>query len=292
MSELVEIRHHIKAVEDTRKITRAMYLISSAKVKRATKLHDQNALSFERVRSEIRLILDSIHSPLRNPFFGWQGDKTAYLVIAGDKGLCGGYNHEVFKLADRVMAETPPELRSLFTIGHMAAEYFQWKGMNPDVHYLHAIQEPTLRHARSITSELCWLFSEKILDNVIVVFTQLNADGTMKPTAKRLLPIFKEDFSDAAPLEPTAGALTYHPSRDEALDMMVTHYLIGWTFSAIAQSHASEHFARMTAMYSATHNADDMLQKLNIQRSHARQQAITEEIIEIVSGAAGLMGGA
>ncbi|GHU67453.1 ATP synthase gamma chain [Clostridia bacterium] len=287
MGALQEIRHHRKVVEDTRKITRAMYLIASAKMKRAMRMHDQNEQSFERTRSDIRFILESMFTPTSNPFFRPHGENTAYLVIAGDKGLCGGYNHEVLKLAEATIEQTPPDKRSLFTIGHMAADYFTRKGQHPDVHYMHVIQDPTLRNAREITTELCYLFTQKALDNVYVVYTQLRNGSVLKPMAHRLLPIFHEDFMDAAPIGRPVHGLTYYPSRFEALDMMVKHYLIGWVYSALVQAFASEHFARMTAMYSATHNADEMLSRLNIQWGHARQAAITQELTEIIAGAEG-----
>ncbi|MDR1598744.1 MAG: ATP synthase F1 subunit gamma [Oscillospiraceae bacterium] len=285
MSALQEIRHHRKVVEDTRKITRAMYLIASAKMKRAMRMHDQNELSFERTRSNIRFILESMHTPTSNPFFRPHGENTVYLVIAGDKGLCGGYNHEALRLAESTMDRTAPDKRSLFTIGHMAAEYFIRKGQHPDAHYQHVIQDPTLRSAREITNELCFMFSRKMLDNVYVVYTQLRGGASLEPSARRLLPVFREDFMDAAPIETPVHGLAYHPSRYEALDMMVKHYLIGWVYSALVQAFASEHFARMSAMYAATRNADEMLSRLNIQWGHARQAAITLELEEIVAGA-------
>jgi F-type H+-transporting ATPase subunit gamma len=284
---LQDIRHHRKVVEDTRKITRAMYLIASAKMKRAMRMHDQNERSFERTRSNIRFILESIHTPTSNPFFRPHGERTAYLVIAGDKGLCGGYNHEALRLAESTIEQTPPDKRSLFTIGHMAADHFIRKGQHPDVQYSHVIQDPTLRNAREITTELCYLFSEDALDNVYVVYTQLRNGSILTPTARRLLPVFHEDFMDAAPIETPVHGLMYHPSRFEALDMMVKHYLIGWVYSALVQAFAAEHFARMTAMYAATRNADEMLTRLNIQWGHARQAAITQELTEIVAGAEG-----
>ncbi|MDR0397320.1 MAG: ATP synthase F1 subunit gamma [Oscillospiraceae bacterium] len=287
MGALQEIRHHRRAVEDTRKITRAMYLIASAKMKRATRMHDQNEISFERTRSNIRFILESMFTPTSNPFFRPHGENTAYLVIAGDKGLCGGYNHDALRLAESEMERTPPDKRSLFTIGHMAAEYFIRKGQHPDVHYQHVIQDPTLRNAREITNELCYMFSRNMLDNVYVVYTQLRNGSILAPTARRLLPVLREDFMDAAPIETPVHGLEYYPSRFEALDMMVKHYLIGWVYSALVQAFASEHFARMTAMYAATHNADEMLSRLNVQWGRARQAAITQEIIEIMAGTGG-----
>lgn len=284
MSALSEIRHHIRVVEDTRKITRAMYLISSAKMKRAMRQHEQNALSFERIRSEMKFILESIHTPTRNPYFRQHRDKTAYLVIAGDKGLCGGYNHEILRVAEEAMSGVKPENRMLFTIGHTASEYFEKRGQHPDVHYLHVIQDPTLRNARAITTELCWMFRSRMLDNVFVVYTQLDAQGTTHPTVRRLLPILKEDFSDAVESDAPVHALTYHPSRFDALDTMVTHYLIGWIYSALVQAIAAEQHSRMTAMFSATRNADEILARLNITWGRARQQAITQELTEIVAG--------
>ncbi|MDR2505656.1 MAG: ATP synthase F1 subunit gamma [Oscillospiraceae bacterium] len=284
MSTLSEIRGHIRAVDDTRKITRAMYLISSAKMKRARDAHDQNAISYEKIRSQIKFVLGSIHTPTRNPFFRPHGDKTAYVIIAGEKGLCGGYNHEILRLADEVISPLPEVNRSIITIGHMASEHFVKRGLHPDVHYLHAIQSPTLRHARQIATELSWMFTEKILDNVVIVYTKLFSDGTMKPSCRRLLPILKEDFEDADDTDESVAIMSYTPTRYEALSMLVTQYLIGSIYSALVQAHASEHHARMTAMQSATHNADEMLTKLRIQWGHARQAAITQEITEIVAG--------
>jgi len=285
MSGQATIRHHMRVVEDTQKITRAMLLIASAKMKRAMRMHDQNEVSFGKIRSEIRFILENIHTPTSNPYFRPHGARTAFLVIAGDKGLCGGYNHEVLRLAEREVAKVPDSQRSVVTIGHMAAEFFRARGMHPDMHYMHIIQDPSLRNARSVTTEMCYLFTEAVIDNLVVIYTELRKGSVLQPVVRRLLPVLREDFTDAPPVdEPTSG-LKYHPSRFEALDAMVPHYLVGWVYSALAQAYASEQFARMTAMQAATHNAQEMLAKLQVQWSRARQAAITQELTEIISGA-------
>lgn len=284
MSSIAEIRHHIKVVRDTGKITKAMYLISSAKMKKAMRMHDQNLIYFTRVRSDIRFIMDNVEQNIRNPYYRQHGKKTGYVVIAGDKGLCGGYNSEVLKLARRTIQDGVHEQRCLFTIGHMASEYFMRLNMSPDVNFLHVIQDPSLHNARQITSSLCKLFRDKELDEVYVIYTMLEKVGQLKPTVLRLLPVLREDFDDAPLLHAPTSSLKFHPSAAEVLDAMVPHYLVGLTYSALVQSYASEHSARMSAMDAATRNADEMLGRLSLQFNHARQAIITQEISEIISG--------
>ncbi len=284
MSSIAEVRHHINVVRDINKITRAMYLISSAKMKKAMRMHDQNLIYFTRVRSDIRFIMENVKSSLANSFFREHGKKTGYVVIAGDKGLCGGYNSEVLKLAKRTIQDGVHDQRRLFTIGHMASEYFSRLGMNPDVNFLHVIQDPSLENARQITSSLCKLYRDKELDEVYVIYTVLEKVGQLKPTVLRLLPVLNEDFMDAPILHAPTSPLTFLPSASEVLEAMVPHYLVGLVYSALAQSYASEHSARMTAMEAATRNADEMLGRLSLELNHARQAVITQEISEIISG--------
>jgi F-type H+-transporting ATPase subunit gamma len=284
MSSIAEIRHHIKVVRDTSKITRAMYLISSAKMKKAMRMHDQNQLYFTRVRSDIRFIMDNIGESIRNPYYRQHGKKTGYVVIAGDKGLCGGYNSEVLKLARRTIQDGVHEERYIFTIGHIASEFFMRLNMSPDVNFLHVIQDPSLHNARQITSTLCKLFRDKELDEVYIIYTVLEKMGQLKPRVLRLLPVLKEDFGDAPILHAPTSPLMFHPSAEEVLDTMVPHYLVGLVYSALVQSYASEHSARMSAMDAATRNADEMLGRLNLEFNHARQAIITQEISEIISG--------
>ncbi|MEG0766834.1 MAG: FoF1 ATP synthase subunit gamma, partial [Clostridia bacterium] len=239
MSTIAEIRHHIHVVEDTRKITRAMFLISSAKMTKAMRMHDQNASYFQRVRSDIRFMMENTDGGLNNPYCRQHpGKQVAFLVIAGDKGLCGGYNSEVLKLALRVIEAGDYKQRSLFTIGHEAADFFYRRNMNPDINYLHIIQDPSLFHARRLTSELCRLFRQKYLDEIYVVYTVMEGIGKLKPTVLRLLPVIPEDFHDAQILHAPTASLAYHPSASEVLEAMVPHYLVGLVYSALVQSYA------------------------------------------------------
>lgn len=284
MSSIAEVRHHIGVVQDTSKITNAMYLISSAKMKKAMRMHDQNLVYLKQVRANIRFIMENTDIEVQNPYYRRHGNKAGYLVIAGDKGLCGSYNSEVLKLARRTMVESGQEQASLLTIGHMASDFFTRLGLTPDVSFLHIIQDPTLDNARALTHLLCDLFRSKELDEVYVVYTMMEKVGQLKPTVMRMLPILEEDFKDAEVLYPPTSGLQFHPSAPEALDAMVPHYLVGLVYSALVQSYASEHNARMTAMDAATRNANEMLGKLKLELNHARQAVITQEITEIIAG--------
>lgn len=285
MSNIQEIRHHISVVKDTSKITNAMYLISSAKMKKAIRMHEQNLAYFQKVRSLIKFILENSEEDVVNPYFERHpGGRAAYLVIAADKGLCGSYNQEILKLAEKTMRDGGHKSTSLFTIGYVASEYFARIGMNPDVHYLHVIQDPNLDSARAITYELCDLFRKKMFDEVYVVYTQLEK-GILQPVVMRLLPILDTDFAGVQTLHKSTGNLVYHPSPSVALEEIAPHYLVGLVYSTLVQAYAAEQRARMTAMESATDNAKEMLSDLQINLNHARQSLITQELTEIISGA-------
>jgi len=286
MNSVSEIRHHIKVIEDTSKITRAMHLIASAKMKRAMYLHDQNLAFFNQVRAGIRFVMDTASGPINNRFFRDHGRKAAYLVIAADKGLCGGYNQQVLKMALDVIENSGHQNVKLFTVGHIATDFFIRHGLSPDVHYQHVIQKPTLRHARRITAEMIELFLSKEVDEVYVVYTMLDR-GALKPTVMRLLPLLPEDFADTEPIHAKVSGFDFIPSSAEVGEAMAHDYLMGLVYSALAQSYASENRARMTAMDNATRNASEMLEKLRLQLNHVRQDAITQEITEIMAGTAG-----
>lgn len=284
MSSGAEIRHHIKAVQDTAKITRAMHLISSAKMKKAMRAHDQTMHYFSLVRSNMRFILDNFECENKSSFYRTHGARAAYLVIAGDKGMCGGYNSDVLKLALREVLDMTHQNTRLITFGHMATHFFERQGIRVDASYLTAVQNPTLDGARELAAELCRRFKNKEFDEVFIIYTQLLRGGVTKPTLLHPLPITKDTVADVDPMHAPAAGLELVPSAGEVLDSMVQHYIAGVLYSALVQSFASENRARMDAMDNATRNADEMLGKLRLQLNHVRQAAITQEINEIIGG--------
>lgn len=284
MSSIAEIRHHIKTIDDTAKITRAMHLIASGKMKKAMRAHEQTMRYYSLVRSNMRFILDNSPEGFKSGFYRDFGDRACYLVIAGDKGMCGGYNQDVLKLALRTVKESTHVNARLVTFGHMATNFMQRQGIRVDESYLTAVQNPTIDIARELGAKLCRRYRKMEFDEVFIIFTQLLKGGVTKPTIVRVLPITRQTVEDAEPMHAPTGGLDFAPSQAEALDAMAQHYVSGVLYSALVQSFASENRARMTAMESATRNADDMHRKLMLSLNHARQAAITQEINEIIGG--------
>lgn len=284
MSSIAEIRHHIKAINETGKITKAMHLIASAKMKKAIQAHDQTMRYYSLVRANMRFIIDNAPEDFRSEFYRENGARACYLVIAGDKGMCGGYNHDVLKLALREVLDTTHLNTRLITFGHMATDFFRRKGIPVDASYLTAVQNPTLDAARELAAELCRRYKKDEFDEVFIVFTQMLKGGVTQPTLLHLLPITRQTVSDTQPMHTPLSGLQFWPDASGVLDSMAQHYVVGVIYSCLVQSFASENRARMTAMEAATRNAEDMLKKLQTQLNHARQSEITQEINEIIGG--------
>jgi len=284
MSSIAEIQHHIKTIADTAKITRAMYLISSGKMKKAMRSHDQTMQYYHRVRSNMRFILDNSPEGFKSVFYRDHGQRAAYLVIAGDKGMCGGYNQDVLKRGLRIVLDNEHTTIRVITFGHMATQYLRRHGAQIDAAYLTAVQNPTLDTAREVAAGLCDQYRNHQFDEVFIVFTQMLKGGATKPTILHLLPITREAALGAPAMHTPTADLAFEPSATQALDSMAQHYVTGMLYSALVQSFASENRARMIAMESATRNADEMLGKLRLQLNHARQAAITQEINEMIGG--------
>ncbi|MBE5761701.1 MAG: ATP synthase F1 subunit gamma [Clostridiales bacterium] len=292
MSSISEIRHHIKVVSDTAKITRAMHLISSAKMRRAMALYEQNRSYTDTVREGIAYILENGGKNLDNDsrFIRPPKDeiehRDAFAVFAGDKGLCGGYNSEVLKLASRSIQTHRKGKRPLiYAVGHMTGEHFYHFDGDINDEFIHIIHDPNLHNAAALAQELCDRFIDGEIDTVYVVFTRMRKIGIMEPVCIRALPLERKFFHIAqGRVLNNAEAPVFHPSPADLLDSMIPDYVTGLIYSALVQSYASEHYSRMTSMDAAQRNADEMLANLGVTLNRARQSAITQEITEIIAG--------
>ncbi|MBQ1503781.1 MAG: ATP synthase F1 subunit gamma [Oscillospiraceae bacterium] len=286
MSSVAEIRHHIKAVSETAKITTAMHLIASAKMKHAMALHDSNNFYLSRIIGGIRYIIDNTDYYTLSPYVRDASEcrTAAFVVIAGDKGLCGAFNNDVIRLAHRIIEEHPDESPLVYAIGHMAAEHFSHIG-SPNLDYVHIIHEPNLQNARELGAELQSKYLSHEIDEIHIIYTDNVRLGYMVPTARHLLPLNPDDFAntDYGWVKNEIG-FSFYPSEAAVFDTLVPSYLIGVIYSAMVESFISEQFSRMTAMESSMKNAGDMLSRLDLELNHARQDVITQEITEIISG--------
>ncbi|MDR1464998.1 MAG: ATP synthase F1 subunit gamma [Oscillospiraceae bacterium] len=282
MQKANEIRHHINAVAETRKITNAMQLVASARIKRVIHKMEYNQTFLTQVQSVMKDMLLSPHLQSHPYLEKRPHPRRTYLVITGDKGMAGGYNLSVLQLAQSELARNKNSEITLITVGMMGDEFFRIRGRTPDVRYGGVTQDPSLHNARKITRDILERFDGGRTDQVFVIYTPFRGGMAGTPICHRILPLRLSDFVDIDTAEP-AHAILYHPSEDEVFDALVPQFLVGYIFGALTHSYASEHSARMMAMQSATRNADEMLDKLRMQYNLARQAAVTQEIAEISS---------
>jgi len=294
MANMHEIKLRIKSIKETRQITKAMKLISAAKLKKARQQLEHTLPYFDKVKITMADIL--MHSAdMNNVFFekraGKKDRKKGYIILTGDKGLAGGYNHNIIKLAESQLKENPEAV--LLVAGHMGRGHFARKNFNVFFNFDYPVQNPTVFRAREIAEMVLELFKREELDEVYIVYTMMHSTINLEPQVMKLLPLdidnLKQELNIPEGLQTnTEQDLVYEPSPAAVFDVLVPKYIKGIIYGTLVEAFASEQSARMAAMDNATANADEMLYKLNLFYNRARQAAITQEISEIVGGAAAL----
>lgn len=290
MANAREIQSRIKSVQDTMKITNAMYMISSSKMKKAKKILEDTEPYFYNMQGAIARILRHVPD-IQHPFFSvrhlvpTRERKTGIIVVTGDKGMAGAYNHNITKLTDEFMEKTPGYHR-LYVLGMTGRQYYKKKNADVDGSFRYTVQKPTMHRARLISEEIVRAFLERELDEVHIVYTQMQNAAVMEAVDMQLLPLKKTSFSPfQIPVQAPQEEIEMYPSADVVLDTMIPNYLTGVIYGCLVEAYASENNARMTAMQASTDSAKKMLQELSIQYNRARQAAITQEITEVISGA-------
>ncbi|ROR30681.1 F-type H+-transporting ATPase subunit gamma [Mobilisporobacter senegalensis] len=288
MANIREIHSRMKSIKDIMKITNAMYLISSSKLKKARKSLLATQPYFEGLQSTIHDIL--IRTPhMHQVFFERREEikpgfrKEGYIVITADKGLAGAYNHNVIKRAEEEMQKSKKNF--LFVIGQVGRQYFLRKGVEIECEFLYTAQNPTLYRAQLISETIIEMFEKGELDDVYVIFNKMITPMKSEVQFRRILPLERRKFDRRK--EGYQHAI-FEPSPEEVMNKLVPNYLKGYIFGVLVEAFSSEQNARMTAMEAATSSAKDMLRELDLQYNRARQASITQEITEIVSGAKSL----
>lgn len=288
MANMREIRSRMKSIKDIMKITNAMYLISSSKLKKARKSLLATEPYFEKLQSTIYNIL--IRTPHMSQVFFERREhikpedrKTGYIVVTADKGLAGAYNHNVIKKAEEEMAKSKNNF--LFVVGQVGRQYFIRKGVQVDCEFLYTAQNPTLSRAQSISETIIDLFQKSELDDVYIIYNKMVTPMKAEVQFAKILPLERKKFERRK-----AGYqhAIFEPTPEEVMNHLVPNYLKGYIFGVLVEAFSSEQNARMTAMEAATKSAKDMLRSLDLQYNRARQASITQEITEIVSGAKSL----
>ena len=277
-----EIRHHISAIEQTKKITGAMEMVSSNRMNQVMGHIEHNRRYFSGIRRTMKELLITSQDIFHPYLVERPRQHTTFMVISGDKGLCGAHNSAVLNYSLKRINDSPGA--SLIILGNTAEDFFHSRGMTPDITLLGIVQDPTLEKAREVAEVLTYMYEQELTDNVRVIFTSFYGASKGCPVEFRLFPVLLHDYADVMDAE-RLGEILYHPSAQTVLDILVPQYVIGLVFGVMVQAYASEHFARMNAMHSATTNAQEILSWLRTQYNLARQSAITNEIAEITGAA-------
>ncbi len=283
MENISELKQHLHAVEQTRQISNAMYLLATSRMKKSMQNIEYNLTYMRRLRATIKDIVSKTkHNMLSDPFIELtEGGKALFFVITSDKGLCGGYNSAVFNLAMEKMREYSSPV--VYSLGLKGTEMFVSHGITPDDNWYGASQKPSLYAARSLAEQIVELYDDCSVSEVYVVYTEYVNSALQRPVCKRILPLLRRDFGDVEYENKYSAEVLYEPDIQTVFDQMVPQYIIGVIYDIMMQSAASENAARMTAMQNATKNADKMIAELTGQINAARQLAITNEITEIAA---------
>lgn len=289
MANTQEILSRKKSIQDTMKITNAMYMISSTKLRKTKKNLEETEPYFYTLQNMIGRIMR--HLPdIKNPYFDKRTEKSGpervkgIIVVTADKGLAGAYNHNCLKTAQEKMDGT--QKYKLFLVGEVGRQYFAMKGIPVAEHFHYTAQNPTLHRARIISETVIEQFKNGDLDEVDIVFTSMKNGITMEAKTMRLLPF---EIAGEVDNEQFAGIsqkpLVLKPTPDAVINNIVPDCVMGYVYGALVESFCSEQNARMMAMEAASKSAAAMIHDLSIEYNRARQAMITQEITEVIAGA-------
>ncbi|MGM9549343.1 MAG: ATP synthase F1 subunit gamma [Faecousia sp.] len=272
-----EIKNRIRSMESTRQITKAMEMVAASKLRRAQAQVLSSRPYFEILYSTIRDIVSS-NRDFSSPYLQERPvKKVMYIVIAGDRGLAGGYNSNILKL---VQSEIEGKDAVVLPIGKKALDFFKSKRVPTLTERYAEAADLTIGDCFSISKQLSKAFLAGEFDEIAVAYTNFVSVLSQTPASIQLLPLKKPEAQEHDRRSDTL----YEGDSEEVFAAIIPEYLGGVLYGALCESRASEQAARRAAMDSATQNADDMISDLSLKFNRARQAAITQEITEIVAG--------
>ena len=294
MATLRDIKNRITSVQSTRKITRTMEMVATARIRRAQE-RIESARPYALAMVEVLGNVVRYVTDVQHPLLEVHAERNNVLIIAvsSDRGLAGAFNSNIMKMAEGIIAEESAAgaRAQLITTGKKALNYFRYRGMDPIASWRDMSDKPTLEHARAIGRVVIDGYSGGDFDAVYVLFNRFKNIADQKPETHQLLPIEHSSLEAAEEDVARRGAnpeYLFEPGSEAVLESLLPTYVETLVYRALLESAASEQGARRTAMKSATDNASDMITTLTRSYNRARQAAITTEIAEIVGGAASL----
>jgi len=287
------LRRRIKSVQSTKKVTKAMELISASRIMKA-----QARVAAARPYSEqITAVIGNLASGgagLTSPLLSEREDvrTVAFVVVSADRGLAGAYNSSVLRTAERAVRAARAEGKQarLVVIGKKGRDYFRFRHYDIDDAFLGMTDQPTYENARQVAEAVTTRFESGEYDRVELIYTQFLSVASQRVTSRRFMPLDSTALEAAAASasEGPSASYEFEPDPSLILDRLLPRYAEARLFAALLEASASEHAARQRAMKSASDNADELITKLTRVMNRARQDSITNEIMEIVGGAEAL----
>jgi F-type H+-transporting ATPase subunit gamma len=289
--QIRQLRRRIKSVQSTQKITRAMEMIAASRIMKAQRRVQQARPYAEQIHEVIKglAVANEVREhPLlaQHPGVG----RVAVVVNTSDRGLAGAYNANVLKVAEATIREEEQAGREveLYLVGRKGSGYFTYRGRRATRSWEGLTDEPTMEAAGGVAQVMMDRYASGDLERVWLVYTDFKSALTQAPVRMELLPVKQEEFSGG---EEIAPEFLFEPDPEQLLDRLIPRYVEAKVFHGLLESSASEHAARQRAMKAATDNADDVKNSLSRVMNQARQDQITTELSEIVSGAEALGSG-
>ena len=288
MANAKEIKGRMQSIANTKQITSAMKIVSASKLRRAQKQVGAGRPYQEKLRQVLAQVAASASGELSDPLLEVRPIKhEAFLVIASNKGLAGGFNAHVLREAHRAIKEAQAAGHdvSVIAVGRKVNDYFTKHGITVDTAYLNTADIPNPNDSEHIAKDIRSAYEEEKYDKVSIVYPAFRSVMSQVPTVVPLLPIVADSLTDQDSDSQFAADFIFEPSASAILGQLLPMYLANQVHGCMADAKTGEHGARMTAMTAATDNATELLSKLEISYNRARQAAITNEITEIVAGA-------
>ncbi len=288
MADGAEIKARIESVRDTKKVTDAMYMISSVKMRKARREVEKTQPYFRSLKEEISELIKHIpetsnrYFRVPDPALG-DHRRHGILLVTSDKGLVGSYNSNAVGVCEDFLSRHP-ETR-LFIIGEQGRQYFRQRGANVVDDFRYSAELPTVWKARRICADLLEYYDDGRLDDIGMICTELNGARAGECRRITLLPLLRSHFASESSEDRTTE---FYPDPDTVLTGVIPSYLTGFIYSSRVDSYCSEQMSRMSAMEQASENASEMLDELKLNYNRVRQAAITREMTEIASGASSL----
>ena len=281
------LKERIESIQDTMKITNAMYLISSSKLRKARQNYQNVQPYFTRMRDTISRVVPHLPEEPVHPFFHVREvahPKRAYIVLTADKGMAGAFNQNLLKFLRATAGDDPSA--KFYVIGQTGYRALLHKDPRLVEEFQYGATAPTLQRARDITVDAIEDFKAGNLDEIYLIYTKIQNALTSEPVLVRLLPLDRAHLQPAPKgLGDPRGEVEMFPDAWTVFEQTAPIYMHGMIFGAMTESFCAEQSARMTAMDSATKSANDMIRDLQLEYNRTRQGSITQEITEIIGGA-------